>query len=383
MKRKIVRITESDLHKIIKSSVFNILSENVEDDNYMIGGEDDGNLGYFHIDENIENEYQAFHGSSADFDKFNHKKYLSSGASSQSFGWGTYVSDDKVIADSYADSAFENTRQLVINGMLEDNKYSLSQYIIMNNKKFLKEYFPNLYDDYVNSGMGFRNYVVSTMYDELFNQHHDEEELLFYVNRIKENLKRGENPDEDDFILLCLYGFYHLNKVEIIGNKIVYEVDIPEDNGGNYIEWYENFPPQFMKRVLIGLHNLKPQYLDKIAEHNYPFRSGLYGYLKHPNFNRILDILATEDGYHNFFASGMYTKTQDTQGSDVYRKLEELFDSDKAASLFLMNMCGFDGIKYPTGTRWNRPIGAKEDGYNYVLFNANNVKIINKERLGK
>ena len=50
-------------------------------------------------------ELQAFHGSGADFDKFNHKKYLSSGFGSQAFGWGTYVTTDITIANSYAETA--------------------------------------------------------------------------------------------------------------------------------------------------------------------------------------------------------------------------------------------------------------------------------------
>ena len=52
----------------------------------------------------------------------------------------------------------------------------------------------------------------------------------------------------------------------------------------------------------------------------------------------------------------------------------------KAASLFLAQ-CGFDGIKYPAGTRWQKPDGASEDAYNYVIFDANKVKIINKTRM--
>ena len=42
--------------------------------------------------------------------------------------------------------------------------------------------------------------------------------------------------------------------------------------------------------------------------------------------------------------------------------------------------CGFDGIKYPAGTRWQKPDGSSEDAYNYVIFDANKVKIINKTK---
>jgi hypothetical protein len=43
--------------------------------------------------------------------------------------------------------------------------------------------------------------------------------------------------------------------------------------------------------------------------------------------------------------------------------------------------CGFDGIKYPAGTRWQKPDGASEDAMNYVIFDANKVKIINKTKV--
>jgi hypothetical protein len=40
--------------------------------------------------------------------------------------------------------------------------------------------------------------------------------------------------------------------------------------------------------------------------------------------------------------------------------------------------CGFTGIKYFAGTRMKKPDGAADDAMNYVIFNANDVKIINK-----
>ena len=48
------------------------------------------------------NELNLYHGSKNDFDKFNHKKYLSSGAGSQVFGWGTYLTDSYEVAAGYA-----------------------------------------------------------------------------------------------------------------------------------------------------------------------------------------------------------------------------------------------------------------------------------------
>ena len=67
---------------------------------------------------------------------------------------------------------------------------------------------------------------------------------------------------------------------------------------------------------------------------------------------------------------------------EFYEALEEdnMCGSPKAVSLMLMSL-GYVGIKYPSGTRWAKPMGAKENGMNYVIFNANNAQIIKKEQL--
>ena len=59
------------------------------------------------IGESVD-ELMAYHGSGANFDKFNHKKYLNSGCGSQSFGWGSYVTDDVAIGKSYAEGIGDN-----------------------------------------------------------------------------------------------------------------------------------------------------------------------------------------------------------------------------------------------------------------------------------
>lgn len=50
------------------------------------------------------NEMDVYHGTGAKFDQFDHRKKGFSGAGSMSFGWGSYFTNDQVIAKSYADS---------------------------------------------------------------------------------------------------------------------------------------------------------------------------------------------------------------------------------------------------------------------------------------
>lgn len=87
-----------------------------------------------------------------------------------------------------------------------------------------------------------------------------------------------------------------------------------------------------------------------IQKNNYPFRCTFYGYICHPQFEKIVDIMVNDEDYSSFFASGFCTNEKTNIGRQVYRYLQSLFGSDKAVSLYLMQ-CGFDGIKYESGTR--------------------------------
>jgi hypothetical protein len=66
-------------------------------------------------------------------------------------------------------------------------------------------------------------------------------------------------------------------------------------------------------------------------------------------------------------------------GEEMYRWLSKQLDGDKEASLFLLS-AGIDGIRYKAGTLSG--MGDKE-GYNYVIFDAADVTIENKEKYVK
>lgn len=376
------------------------LDENVEDDEYMIGDEGDGNLGYFHVNENIESEYQAYHGSTHNFDKFNHKKYLSTGAGSQVFGWGTYVTNDETIAKSYTEVGDTNDKIVVIlndraleSHLPDEDDAKLLMKCVL---PILKQDYPILYDYYCYSlNNDVQNDMFCELYCELFQKecHTDKAKDIYESDKIRceKRIREDywwENDDPQAILLqLCRYILFMKNEIDFDvqkPSKLVYTVDIPDDNGENYVDWYEYFPPKFMKRILIGLSQLKPKYLEKMAEKNYPFKCSLYDYIitTSPNKGKLIDILSNEEDYYTFFANGFYSHKKEPIGSSVYHRLREILGSPKAASLFLMQ-CGFVGIKYPTGTRMKKPIGAREDGQNYVIFDANNVKIIEKNGLNE
>lgn len=296
------------------------------------------------LKENLEQEYTAYHGSRHDFDKFNHKKYLSTGAGSQVFGWGTYVTDDKAVALGYATAEPEDDYP-IYDGKLVDSPsvflkmfMEVSNYNRMKAERYCDEFYQMLYDEFFDI-QSIRNVVKQKLQylPKTFVRRGTERPSPFY-----ESYKAIQEVLETKID----YSKWSYNDK----NSMLYEVDIPEDNGVNYLSWYEPMNNEQHQMLLNGLTNI---------------------YNKHHRFislNPIIQSLQYDSSWHkNDFGS-------------LYKMLSTHFYQQKTVSLLLIQ-CGFIGIKYPTGTRWTKPEGAKEDGYNYVIFDANNVKITSKENV--
>jgi hypothetical protein len=317
------------------------------------------------LTENQFSEMMAYHGTSADFDKFNHKKFLNTGAGSQSFGWGTYVTNDEVVANGYSESSKRVPEHQFFDIFL---KYLIEVKNMPNDFDTRR-----LADDYKSEFM--KEHAISGGYEELKDIC---EYYLQHPNHYNMNSEKAERYKMYVYVISNIYK----------ENAFIYEVDIPEDNGENYLAWYEHCPKEFMYRIIKGFLRIPQRYLDAIAESNYPFKCDLYQSIQWMKANpekqeQMLQLLIKDENYHEFFSTGFYSDNPNTEGRNVYLRLCAIFGGKKnmkAASLFLMQ-CGFDGIKYPSGTMWKKPDGAAEDAYNYVIFDANNVKIINKTKV--
>lgn len=125
----------------------------------------------------------------------------------------------------------------------------------------------------------------------------------------------------------------------------LYTVEIPEDNGDNYLDWSK-----------------------KINDIGEDFLTG------------IDNKLYNEEGWHRVESGGLtrFTKGEKTivlnpnaTAADVYEELSEGLGSPKSASEFL-NGLGYIGISYPA----EYMSGGRSDGArNYVIFNENDAKI--------
>lgn len=223
---------------------------------------------------------KVYHGSGADFTEFDFD-HMGDGAGSQVFGWGGYVTSSEKIGKSYA--------------TLMDNDPSKAYYRIQrsNGTRFAKKY-PTL-ESFLH---GDKQIAMNDKFTE-------QEKIDFY-----NEMKKLAEP-------------YHN----------LYEVEIPEDNGSNYLDW-EN-----------------------------P--------LNEEQINAIRDALVK---------NGIDISSWEKRGF----KLDLPFKNVYAAVLPMMMRCepkevsqflssiGFTGIKYPAGTIQG---GAEEGDINYVIFKPEDMRI--------
>ena len=230
---------------------------------------------------------KVYHGSGADFTEFDFD-HMGEGAGSQVFGWGGYVTSSKKIGKSYA--------------TLMDKDPSKAYFRIQrsNGTRFAKKY-PTL-ESFLH---GDKQIAMNDKFTE-------QEKIDFY-----NEMKKLAEP-------------YHN----------LYEVDIPEDNGSNYLDWDKPLSKKQQDAIREGLEHLgvdnkklesKGQSLERTGENVY---------------NSTLYIGLTGTEY-------------------------DLPERTKGISKFLSSV-GFTGIKYKAGRNFG---GAKNGDTNYVIFKPEDMRI--------
>lgn len=269
---------------------------------------------------------RTYHGSGASFDKFN-LSHAFEGEESETFGHGVYVTNSKKIGDNYAQRA-------------KDRK-----------GKFGFDYKIDMSAD---AGQMLSHYI---------NKNQDVDKGL---ENARQDLKSALEMFPDDETLKELSAILQKNNNEIAeasNEAYLYDVDIPDDNGENYLGWNEsqNFPLEKWYRLWEITHH-------GFNENEY-FKDGGANYDK-DRIERIIQMKL--DSPEN----GMQ-KLPTLKGEELYHALEDFFDRErplrgaKLASRALSEI-GFVGIKYPAGMIHG---GAEEGDYNYVIFDENNANI--------
>ncbi len=224
---------------------------------------------------------KVYHGSGADFTEFDFD-HMGEGAGSQVFGWGGYVTSSKKIGKNYA--------------TLMDNDPSRAYYRIQhsNGTRFAKKY-PTL-ESFLH---GDKQIAMNDKFTE-------QEKIDFY-----NEMKKLAEP-------------YHN----------LYEVDIPDDNGSNYLDWDAPITDELIDKVAKALPSLR-SYDIKDFKKDRTF----------DNFYKTISMRSVKD--------------------------DATFNDDKAASKLLASL-GYTGIKYKAGRNFG---GAEEGDTNYVIFKPEDMKI--------
>ena len=245
---------------------------------------------------------KVYHGSGADFTEFDFD-HMGEGAGSQAFGWGGYVTSSEKIGKSYANLVDANAPY-------QDVEY------VGNNAHEYTDVVAGLFNG------GQRDY-----------------------DDVKEFLQNGYNADKENARKRQMLEWFESTKPSDWksindGKRNLYEVDIPEDNGSNYLDWYEPLTDEQKDKIAKQLKRLKVDVADFERR----------GFSLDSSFADIYNFLT--------YALRNTKKWQDVNAM-------------RATSKFLSSL-GFIGIKYPAGTIMG---GAEEGDTNYVVFKPEDMKI--------
>lgn len=342
---------------------------------------------------------RTYHGTGASFDKFDLSHALE-GEGSESFGHGVYVTNSSKIGREYAQRAknrkmedlYKNMRypdgvkgdifkRRVFGEMVNDVATGGS---VASAKEFAKKRVGADANDIQRTLENLKDREKGTEY---------EQNLKDRLAEYKEGLKWIDSLDED-----------YLTQ----GNVNRYDVDIPDDNGSNYLDWEGTIPDSLDKQKVAedaykvvsdnqGFNDFKATPLNDFIAHtlktyvNITDVAGRVEKLKSDikdvieNYVPDDDVLALneylkdatpDDVLATIWYNDLVRDIKDADlGEDLYRKLST-YVGDNAASQILSDN-GLVGIKYPAGMIHG---GAKEGDYNYVIFDENNANIVGNTR---
>ena len=257
-------------------------------------------------------EHRVYHGSGADFDAFDHS-HMGEGEGAQAYGWGTYVTEVEGIGRTYA----------------------------IQNSKYAREY-PVYNGDSHGLSEGRINEILEVFLDGVSDE-------TYILRAWDDAMQWYSNKKNDDYAQSLVRDASLLNPsdISIAGSKTrnLYTVEIPDDNGDNYLDWNGHPAESLLKDV--------------------------GSFLESEGFERVQDNpVRYEKGESTVVLNPKAT------GADLYAELREALGSDKKASQALAEL-GCIGIKYPAD---NMRGGRKDGAKNYVIFNENDAKITDHTR---
>ena len=274
-----------------ESILRDVVIEHMKGSGLDVIGTEDGQRVLDMANDDGAKEHRVYHGSGAEFDHFDHS-HMGEGEGAQAYGWGTYVTEVRGIGEGYAIRSK--------NGIsMSREEWSLKRSELESNIYRAKEQLPFLKGEY-------------------------KAEVEAQISEWEEQLKDYEP------------------------HNYLYTVEIPDDNGGNYLDWNGHPSESLLKDV--------------------------GSFLESNGFERVQDSPARYER-----GESTVVLNPNATGADLYAELQEALGSDKKASLALAEL-GYAGIKYPAEFRSG---GRKDGAKNYVIFNENDAEITDHVRFFK
>ena len=303
-------------------------------------------------------EHRVYHGSGADFDAFDHS-HMGEGEGAQAYGWGTYVTEVEGIGRTYAiqnttthNDALRALQHDVdaisdqLNRHRDDLKYDEEQLKRANewraeaelDYELFKDEAEELKEKYGESSPKYRNHLFNDIYtDEMKRAQSSVKSTEESIQYRKEKIAELEKALKDKQA--------EIDELPKEFPRHLYTVEIPDDNGSNYLDWNGHPAESLLKDV--------------------------GSFLESEGFERVQDSpVRYEKGESTVVLNPNAT------GADLYAELREALGSDKKASQALAEL-GCIGIKYPAD---NMRGGRKDGAKNYVIFNENDAKITDHTR---
>ena len=298
-------------------------------------------------------EHRVYHGSGADFDAFDHS-HMGEGEGAQAYGWGTYVTEVEGIGRTYAiqnttkhNDALRALQHDVdaisdqLNRHRDDLKYDEEQLKRANewraeaelDYELFKDEAEELKEKYGEASPKYRNHLFNDIYtDEMKRAQSSVKSTEESIQYRKEKIAELEKALKDKQA--------EIDELPKEFPRHLYTVEIPDDNGGNYLDWNGHPAESLLKDV--------------------------GSFLESNGFERVQDNPARYEK-----GESTVVLNPNATGADLYAELREALGSDKKASQALAEL-GCIGIKYPAD---NMRGGRKDGAKNYVIFNENDAKI--------
>lgn len=210
-KLSVAKFEQAQLQRMVPNGEWAILNIGYADeavDNNELRNAEDMNVG----------DLQAmigWHGSGQVFTKFDHS-HMGEGAGSQAFGWGTYITSGRGVAEGYAhkDEIIKKYNGVIVNpDPYSDNAADRAMFYVQQ-------------EHGVNNAIKFLKDLIR------------EEEDKSVINDYQETIKVLQDKDNWSD-----------------ADKVLYKVDIPEDTGENYLEYKTPVGEELAKKIRDFVYN--------------------------------------------------------------------------------------------------------------------------------